>query len=147
MSDFSLITPRLFTGAALTAGPTDVAALHAAGITHVIACNESEDDNALLGAGFTCLLNPTADDGTHKAPEWFDKSIQFAVDALSHHHARVLAHCAAGVNRGPSTAYAIMRALGFSATDAETLIRAARPQVGLGYKVDADAAIMTLGWG
>ena len=50
------------------------------------------------------------------------------------------------INQGPSMAYAIMRAMGFSASDAEGCIRAARPYVGLLYRADADRAVVNLGY-
>ena len=145
MADFSMITARLATGAAITS-PDDVAALAAAGITDVIDCRGEFDDAPLLGPAFTYLWDGTADDGQHKPPEWFGRGITFALAALSQPHRKVYAHCAAGVNRGPSMAYAIMRALGWPAADAESTIRAARPQVGLAYKNDADAAVVALGY-
>ncbi|MGH7174895.1 MAG: hypothetical protein ACREGR_00865, partial [Minisyncoccia bacterium] len=90
------------------------------------------------------LWNPTADDGKPKTPDWFSRSLMLDLDALSRPKNKVYAHCAAGVNRGPSTAYAILRALGFTPGSAEAVIRTARPWVGLAYKRDADAAIKAL---
>jgi predicted protein tyrosine phosphatase len=145
--DYNFITPRLATGAALT-GPDDVQVLIDAGITHVIDCIAGSPDAPLFAAHpeIHLLYNGTEDDGQPKPPSWFGKSIVFALHALAARHHRVYAHCAAGVNRGPSTAYAIMRAAGWSPNDAEALIRAARPQVGLAYKNDADAAVTSLGY-
>jgi len=147
MADFSQILPRLYTGAALQ-GPSDVLAISAAHIDTVIDCRDDFDDTALFATdpAVSVLWNGTADDGQPKAPEWFGKSVDYALHALSQPHHRVLCHCAAGVNRGPSTALAVMLALGFSTETAESLIRAARPQVGLAYKADAIAAIQSLGY-
>lgn len=145
--DYDWIHPRLATGAALS-GLSDAQALAAAGVTHVVDVTDAGDDTPLFAQlpGVHTLWNPTADDGQHKPPSWFETSLAFALPAFAITHARVYTHCSAGVNRGPSTAYAIMRALGFSPADAEALIRAARPQVGLAYKADADAAIQALGY-
>ncbi len=145
--DYNWITLRLSTGAALS-GPDDAAALVAAGVTHIIDCIDGSDDTALFAATVGCLVlwNPTADDGQTKPPSWFETSLAFALPALALPHAKVYAHCAAGVNRGPSTAYAIMRALGWGGPDAEAAIRKARPQVNIAYKDDADAAILALGY-
>ncbi len=145
MADFSFVTSRLATGAAIS-GVADVDALMAVGITHIIDCRAEFDDTALFGVRASVLWIGTDDDGQHKPPAWFERGIAFALDALSHHRTKVYAHCAAGVNRGPSMAYAVLRAFGFSPQYAEQLIRAARPHVGLAYKADADAAVIALGW-
>lgn len=147
MADFTMITVRLATGGAITSSD-DVTALKNAGITHVIDCIEGSDDTSLLaGSGMVYLYNGTQDDGQHKPPAWFAASLAFALPALAQPHVKVYAHCAAGVNRGPSTAFCILRALGWTSASAEAVIRAARPQVGLAYKSDADAAIDVLGYG
>jgi predicted protein tyrosine phosphatase len=145
--DFDFITPRLATGAA----PVDagfVEALAKAGITHVIDVTDATDDTSLLATHPNILycFNPTADDGSHKAPEWFAKSLTFALPAFALPHAKLYAHCSAGINRGPSTAYVTMRALGWTPTDAMALLRAHRPQVKVAYAADADAAIKVLGF-
>ena len=147
MTDCTYVTARLATGAAIT-GPADAAALAAAGLTAVIDCRDDLDDAPYLaGAGLTYLWNPTADDGQPKPASWFAASLAFALPLLAQPGQRVYAHCAAGINRGPSTAYAIMLALGWDPAAAEALIRAARPQVGLAYAADARAAIPLLGYG
>ena len=146
MADFTFVTARLATGAAISS-QADVDALVAAGITHCIDCRIEFDDTPLLaGSGMAYLWNGTADDGTHKGTAWFASSLTFALPMFTLPHTKLYCHCAAGVNRGPSTAYACMQALGWSAADAEAAIRAARPQVGLAYKGDADAAVAALGY-
>ena len=141
----NFVTPRLSTGGAL-GGPADVDLLSAAGITHVIDCRTEFDDGSLLAQRFHYLYDPTADDGQTKPPAWFQPGIAFALQALSQPGSRVYAHCAAGVNRGPSMCYAIMRALGWSGMDASNTIKSARPQALIHYSGDADAAIMSLGY-
>src|SRR6266536_4402640 len=147
MADVSFVTARLATGAALT-GTDDVAALVSGGISHVIDCRAEFDDALLFSEhpDVSYLWLPTNDDGQSKPSEWFDHGIQFALDALTHHGTAVLSHCAAGINRGPSMLYAIFRALGFSSSMAESLIRVARPQVNIAYRNDADRAVAELGW-
>ncbi len=146
MSDFTFITPRLATGGGVNSA-VDAQALKAAGITHIIDCRDDVDDAPVLtGLGLAYLWNPTPDDGLVKPPAWFATSLTFALGALVQPHTRVLNHCAAGINRGPSTAFGVMRALGWTAVQAEALIRAVRPQVGLRYKADADAAVSALGY-
>lgn len=146
MADFSFVTERLATGAAIGSAD-DVQQLIAAGITHVVDCRAEFDDGQLLASsGLHYLWNPTQDDGQHKLPEWFGTSLSFALPAIPVAGAKVYAHCAAGVNRGPSTALAILMAYGLSPDLAEQLIRTARPQVGLAYKADAIAAVSALGY-
>ena len=141
----NFVTPRLATGAALT-GPPDLDALSGTGITHVIDCRTEFDDGSLLARRFHYLYDPTADDGQPKPPGWFQPGIVFALQALSQPATRVYAHCAAGVNRGPSMCYAIMRAFGWSAADAAGTIRSARPVAQIRYSPDADAALASLGY-
>ena len=145
--DFNFVTSRLATGAALGSAD-DAQALATAGITHIVDVTDQGDDTPLFVAlpNVHVLWNPTADDGTHKDPLWFKTSLDFALPAFVTPGAKIYAHCSAGVNRGPSTAYAILRALGISPEVAEKVIRDARPQVGLAYKADADEAISTLGY-
>ena len=146
-ADFDFITSRIATGAALS-NADDVQQIVAAGINVVIDCCDDFDDGELFASNpqIAYLYNPTADDGQPKPPEWFARSLSFALPLLAQPHTRVYAHCAAGINRGPSTAYVIMLALSFDPGLAEDLIRAARPIVGLAYKVDALAAVKSLGY-
>jgi hypothetical protein len=150
VADFGFVTSRLATGAAIT-DPADVQALVAAGVTHIIDCRDDFNDAPLLAdnPAISYLWNGVPDDGnpaTH-GDAWFGKSLGFALPALASPHTRVYCHCAAGVNRGPSTAFAIMLASGFTPSDAESTIRAARPVVGLAYKMEAIASVTSLGYG
>lgn len=142
----NFITARLATGGALTAAG-DVDILAAAGITHVIDCRAEFDDGPLLAQRFHYLYDPTLDDGQPKPASWFQPGIAFALQALSLATNRVYAHCAAGINRGPSMCYAIMRAFGWPATDALNTIKAGRPKALVAYSVSADQAIVSLGYG
>ena len=139
------VTQRLATGGALS-GPTDVDALASLGVTHVIDCRAEFDDGALLAKRFHYIYAPTADDGQTKAPAWFELGIVFALQALSQPRNRVYAHCAAGVNRGPSMCYSIMRALGWRDADALSTIKSARPVAQVRYSGDAEIAVVTLGY-
>jgi len=149
VSVFDFVTDRLATGGAVaTLG--DAQELVAAGVTHVLNVADDADDGPLLSKLPVVLLcNPSGDrpPWPSKSPEWFARSLAFALPALAVPGSRVYAHCAQGLNRGPSTAYAILRALGLGPTMAEAIVRAARPQVGLRYARDADAAIAALGYG
>lgn len=137
MADFSMVTARLATGAALSS-PDDVAALKAAGITHVVDERAEFDDGQLLaGSGLVYLWNPAQDDGQPKPDAWWQANISFALQAYSVLGTCLLCHCAAGVNRGPSAAYGVIRACwGFNSSAATLLIKAPRPQAQIGYAAD-----------
>ena len=150
MVDFSQITERLFTGAGISTA-ADVDQLVAAGITHIIDARDDFDDEAIVMASHPFIFytwNPTPDDGHHPKPsEWFGKAVIIAMGAtIAASDAKVYTHCAAGVNRGPSLAYAILRAMGLSKDEAYNMIKAKRPQAGIAYRDDADAALQQLGW-
>jgi protein-tyrosine phosphatase len=146
MADYSMVTWRLFTGAAISS-PEDVDEMVADQITDVIDCRSEMDDAPLLaGRGMGYLWCPTNDDGAPKGVEWFGPGIEFALAALAQPHRRVYTHCAAGVNRGPSMAAAILMALGLGRGEAQEMIRDARPQVGLRYLDDAETAVRQLGY-
>lgn len=145
--DFTIITPRLATGAAIST-LDDVDALFAAGIRAVIDCRAEYDDGNLLLARpglFTYIWNGTDDDGQTKPPAWFEKSWDFALDQFKK-PGIVYCHCAAGINRGPSTAYAIMLACGWYPAAAKIEIESKRPATvaGLRYAADAEAAVKSL---
>jgi hypothetical protein len=147
--DFNFVTPLLATGAEVTSR-ADVDALVAAGITHVIDCRDGFASAHMLAdePEISYLWNGVPDDGdpvTH-GDVWFAKSLSFALPAIARPHAKVCAICASGVNRGPSTVFAIMLALGFTPSIAEELICAARPVVGLMYKLEAIASVTSLGY-
>jgi protein-tyrosine phosphatase len=145
--DFDLITTRVATGAALSS-EADVQALVDAGITHVVDARAEFHDAHLFVShqSISYLWNPTEDDGQHKPPEYFAKTLSFALPALALPHTKVYCHCAAGVNRGPSNALAVMVAQGWTLGGAMALLRAARPQAQASYANDAAAAVRELGY-
>lgn len=147
MSDFNAINNRLWVGAAIN-GAGDVDDLLNAGITSIIDCRAETDDAPLLAGrpGVAYLWCPTADDGQTKTPDYFAPGIRFALDEFTHTGRAVYTHCAAGINRGPSMAAAILIAQGWPTTEAAAMIRRARPQVGLAYLEDAAAAVIALGY-
>jgi hypothetical protein len=128
MADFNFVTPRLAIGAAVSS-TADVDQLAAAGITLVIDCRAEFDDAPLLAGhpAVAYVWNGVADDDQSKPDSWFAKGIEAALGEIAKPGRKVYCHCTAGINRGPSMAYAVMRALGFSGSDAEECIRAARP--------------------
>lgn len=158
MSDFTQITPQLWTGGAVT-NEADVDQMLGAGITADIDCRLTQDTGPL--DWYTNLPNhaPTIkghpkiaycyngvpDDGEPKPVSWFEKSWNFAKPILESGGV-VLAHCAAGHNRGPSTCYFLLRAYNGMAPDAAfKLLTTRRPVATVKYREDADRAIAALG--
>jgi predicted protein tyrosine phosphatase len=142
------VHPRIATGGAIWT-ISDVAALKRAGVTHVATMAielEHQTKRALRGTGIKFLLNGVLDDGEWKDTAFFKVTIDFALDALRDPDAKVVVTCAAGINRGPSGAYAVLRALGYSADDAFDAIVTARPEAQVLYRDDADAAVIELGY-
>lgn len=145
--DIDFITQRVATGAEVSS-QTHLDELRALGITHIINGRSEFNDAQVFkkDSGFCYLWNGVDDDGLTKPVEWFKKAIDFALPALALPNTKIYAHCAAGVNRGPSLAYAILRAQGLDAKLAMNLIKTNRPIAFVGYSKDADAAIKTLGY-
>lgn len=140
------VTERLTTGTGATSRE-DVQALWQAGVRTVIGTQAERDDTELfVGSGIVYHCNGTGDDGQTKPNAWFDKSIRFAPERLALPSGKIHVHCGGGINRGPSMAYAILRAMGVPAKNAELLMNAARPQAGMAYKHDAERAVKELGW-
>lgn len=136
--------------------PSLVKKMKREGITHVIDCrSEASRDDSWFPHGsrhlhrsakkqFDYFWNGTEDDGQPKSVNFFRKSIYFALKSLRDNpDAKIYVHCAAGYNRGPSVAYAIMLALGWDAEDAERAICSVRC-VGLLYQRDAERAVKKL---
>jgi protein-tyrosine phosphatase len=141
--DISWPTKRVATGAAIHS-VADAQEIVALGITHVIDLRAELDDAPFFGqTPVSYIWNPTVDDGQWKPDAWWRVSITFALTALAQEHTKIYMHCAQGVNRGPSTAYAVLRAEGFGPFVAERLIRQVRPQVRLAYRDGADAYVGT----
>lgn len=144
--DFNFVTARLATGARIL-DPLAVEMLIKAGITHIINCQAEHCDRPFLtGTDLRYIHCPTHDDGACKDQEWFQPGIEFALAALAKPNTKVYTHCAAGINRGPSMCYAVLRAMGLDAKLAWVLIKEARPEVNLMYRHDADVVIKLLGY-
>lgn len=148
MDFFNFVTERLAVGGRPHT-PDNIDKLLAAGITTIISVTDEGSDAVLIvGKGVEYLYNPTADDGISKPDSWFKRTIEFALPRLAIPHRKVFVHCSAGINRGPSSGFAILRALGLSHRVALGLINIARPITlgGVRYSPDADRAVQTLGY-
>jgi protein-tyrosine phosphatase len=128
--DFNFVTSRIAVGAAINS-KADLDELVAQGITHVLDMRAEFDDTTLNDPAVTILWLPQQDDGTPRPVGHYRRGVQFAYQALSLPESnKVLCHCAAGVNRGPTMCYALLRAFGFDQPTAIQMIRTVRPQVG-----------------
>ena len=152
--NYDWITARILCGSR-PQSLADLQKLRSESVSHIIdVC--LDDDETLLPLvtdawaefGFTGYLwNPTPDDGQPKSREWVLKSVHYAMSVLAQPGWIFYIHCHDGVNRGPSTAYAILRAQGLSIEQAKMLIRLARPidWAGIRYADDVENALIN-GW-
>ena len=144
MANLHFVTDRLATGGDLPYDGDealgDIREWQRLGITHVVD-NRIEWNDAELVAEWAPeirYLHNGVDDAGQRIPDsWFDRGVDFVLDALDDTTAKVLVHCHMGINRGPSLAYAALLALGFEAIDGLEAIRSVRPIAGLGYAEDA----------
>ena len=109
------------------------------GVRVVIDCR-IEDDDAIAWANHPEVEyhHLPEDDyfGHRMSAAHFDKAVEIARSAQLR-GAKVFTHCHMGINRGPSTAFAILLDRGYSPEDAFDLIRAKRPIAGIYYAEDA----------
>lgn len=140
---FVFVTPWLAVGSALE-DAHDVEEVLGRGVTDIVSCRVSFDDRPLLQGRAGYLWNPAPDDRQPKEARWFLDAIAFVEHARRDPRARVLIHCTGGVDRSPSLAYAVLRAAGWGAADAEARIRAVYPEGRLVYQRDAEEAVRQL---
>lgn len=139
----SFVTDRLAVGGDLPFAPT-AAVLHAmdlvrAGVTHVLDVRLEIDDSALWSCfpEVSYLWDGIDDAGQQIPGEWFERTVGWCLDALDDPVAKVLTHCHMGINRGPSTGYAVLLALGWDPVEAIDAIRGARPIANVWYAESA----------
>ena len=125
---YNFVTERIAVGGGMSC-KADVAQLVAAGITHVIDMCANFDDHILNDSRITILWLPQVDNGEMRPPGDYRKGIQFAFAALALPNTKVFPHCTAGLNRGPTMCYALLRAFGIPQPEAIARIRSARPDV------------------
>ena len=158
-ADVSQITDQLWCGGAIST-VRQVEQLARDGITADIDCRDEFNEQSLI-AGFNRLPSASdalkqhpqiaycydgvPDDGQPKPVSWFATAWDFAKPLLDSGGV-VLAHCAAGVNRGPSIAYFLLRAQSHVEPDAAfALLTQKRPKARVAYRADADRALQELG--
>ncbi|MEY4174008.1 MAG: hypothetical protein RI900_1173 [Actinomycetota bacterium] len=111
------------------------------GITHIVDAREEWSDEQRVAERYpdtTYHWVGTHDDGSGQPDEWFTAGVEAALEAMGDPEAKVMIHCHMGVNRGPSMAFAVLLAMGWSPVDAAAAIREARPIAAILY---ADSAL------
>lgn len=139
------VTERLMVGGDLDAWDGELAVrqlveLLDLGVTHVLDARSEWSDEELVGhlAPHVAYLHAGIDDAGQRVPEeWFETVAQWGRAALAEPGSIVLAHCHAGINRGPSAGLAILLADGWGVAEALAAIRSARPFAWTDYAEDA----------
>jgi hypothetical protein len=116
----------------------------------VVSGRRDFEDSLLLegqeNLGIRVLSLPVPDNGVNKPTSWFKAAIDFCLPILRS-GGKVYIHCHAGMNRGPSLAYAVHRAYtGASHQESFDLIKRCRDVALIGYAADADKALVELGY-
>jgi protein-tyrosine phosphatase len=129
MVDYDWINERLALGGGVTT-VEDAQQLANAGITDVVDMRAEFDDHQIFTSqNVSVLWLPQNDDGTPRSPAQVLAGIQFTLSALATMGRKVYIHCAAGINRGPTEMYAVLRSMGWPKTRAIAMITTVRPQV------------------
>ncbi|MGH9556712.1 MAG: dual specificity protein phosphatase family protein [Terriglobales bacterium] len=125
--DMTWITDRVAVGGAIWDERRMLEVVEA-GITHILDMQIEFDDTLLAEPYFVEVLwNPVDDDFQPKPAEIFQRSVDFALQALEDPEAKLLIHCAAGVHRAPMMMLALLRAQGWSLEEAMQHIQSLRP--------------------
>ena len=119
------VTERIALGSAI-GSPADIDKLVSEGVTHVLNMREVQD---VLDPRLTTLWLSQLDDGSPRPPGQYPKAVDFAFTAFATMKPKVYCHCQAGMNRGPTVCYALLRAFGMSKQESVTRIIAHRPWV------------------
>ena len=141
----SRVTERLWVGGDLASYDDELAGrqlreLLEHGLTHVLDVREEwsdEEQVAREAPQVDYLWRGIPDLGQEVGADWFDDVVGFAREAFQRPGTVVLAHCHAGINRGPSAGFAILLALGHQPIEALEMLRSARPIVMVAYAEDA----------
>lgn len=137
------VTPQLLVGGDLH--PDDghallqIAELTGLGVRDVLDARVEWSDEAFLRAHAQEIRyhHVGIDDAGQRVPSgWFDDAVSRAQMGLRE-GAVIYSHCHAGINRGPSLAFAVLLAEGWDLVDALTQIRRRRPIAGMAYAEDA----------
>jgi protein-tyrosine phosphatase len=124
--DITWVTDRIAVGGGIW-NDQNMVELVRMGVTHIINMQIEFDDRPLAAPyPVTVLHSPTDDDFQPKPAELFAAGVEFAHEALEDPESKIFIHCAAGVHRAPMMTLALLRTLGWSLEDAQSLILARR---------------------
>lgn len=147
-ASYEWIHPQIATGGAMRYA-TDLRQIKRAGVVAIVSGRRDFDDSLLTEGkdmGIKFLSDPTPDNGEGKPTSWFKAAIDFCLPFLKR-GSKVYIHCHAGMNRGPSLAYAVLRAYtGCSHEEAMRAIHSVRDFAPVAYAADADKALVELGY-
>jgi predicted protein tyrosine phosphatase len=135
--DFDVVTEHLATGG-MVKTKAEAQVLIDAGVTHVLNTSSElhNEHEVLAGLPLVYAYNPTWDNNQWKDPSWFKATLDFALPVIAQ-GGMVYIHCLEGINRGPSSAAAVLMALGHTGREAKELIQKARPRAKVAYLADA----------
>jgi len=127
--DMTWIMDRVAIGGGIE-NAENMAAVAAAGVTHIINMQIEFDDTELaVQHGIKVLNNGVYNDFEPKPPELFQRGVDFGLAALRKRNTKLLIHCTLGMHRAPTMALAILCALGWPLKIARQLIERCRPVV------------------
>lgn len=145
MVDYSWVKSRLAIGGAIDS-LFDARKLAAAGITRVLNLRMSQAEIVPVQvAGMVYYSNPMPNHGP--VPQnWFKFSFDCYMRTMKEPKEKLLVHCKNGIDRSPSTAYFLLRALGTSEDDAWDHVINAHPASKMAWNVEAEKALKQLGF-
>lgn len=145
IANASVVTDRLWIGGDLSTYDEELAGreldeLVGRGLTNILDVREEWSDQEQVARAHPELAycwRGIPDLGQEVLGDWFDDVTGFALEAFAEPGTVVLAHCHAGINRGPSAGFAILIASGRDPIEALELIHRQRPIVMIAYAEDA----------
>lgn len=150
-ANISWITDQIATGGDFSFNPEKAQRqfmdLLSQDIDLVIDCRIEASDHEVWDTTDVDYLHLPVNDiyGQHLPMEHFDAAVEAARPVLES-GGKVFVHCHMGINRGPSTAYALLLDQGVPSTKAFDMIRKARPQAAVYYAEDALKAHLHRRW-
>jgi len=126
----------------------DARKIAASGVTKVLNLRTNQDEAEWVQkAGMLYLANPTNGDTVTKPVDFWSTSINYFLQSLAEYPScKMLVHCKHGVDRSPSTAYAMLRAIGAPAAKAWGHVTDAQPKATGVLNKQVEAALKSLGY-
>jgi len=123
-------------------GRSDVPALRAAGITHVLNVAASHHDLDAARDGLVELVARPISDAARLRGPWLETTLTAMHTMASAADARLLVHCHAGHQRAPTILWLYLCACGVPPGEAADWIRTARPGAEPGHRALVDASVL-----